>query len=541
LARCGALGDVAEECCCRVLFAHLSPVVIDRVDEVDGTVVIAVHPRGRAARCRRCNRVSTRVHSRYQRHLADLPAFGQPVEVWLTVRRFFCDHVDCSACTFVEQVPELTKRHARRSPGLQAALVVVGLALAGRPGSRLATSLGMGVSRSTLLRMIRGLPDPPVGQVTVLGVDEFALRRGHQYGTVLIDLADGHRPVDVLLGRESNDFADWLRAHPGVQVICRDRAGGYADGARDGAPDAVQVADRWHVWDNLCRHVERLVAVHHTCLPEPVASATAEPVADDPPDPAVLLGWPDTTRVANTRQRYQQVHDLREQGLSMRAIARRLDVNFKTVRRYDRAVSVDVLVAGGIQVSVLDPFKPYLNDRLADGERNATRLLAEINGQGYSGGYNTLNRYLRPLRRLDAAKLAEQPAPPAVRTVTGWITGLPSNLDPDAAVRLQAIRARCPELDAAVRHVAGFARMIKDLSGDENTLTKWIGAVDTDLPALRSFTIGLRRDSDAVVAGLTMGYNSGAVEGTVNRIKQLKAAMYGRAKPDLLRKLILLA
>ena len=228
----------------------------------------------------------------------------------------------------------------------------------------------------------------------------------------------------------------------------------------------------------------------------------------------------------------------------MRAIARRLNVNFKTVRRYVRASSVDELVAGGVQVSVLDPFKPYLNDRLADGERNATRLLAEITGQGYTGGYNTSNRYLRPLRRLKAAALAElppRPAPPAVRKVTGWITGLPSNLDPDDAERMHAIRSRCPELDAAVRHVAGFARMIKDLSGEENALTKWIGAVDADLPALRSFTTGLRRDLTAVVAGLILEYSSGAVEGTVNRVKQLKAAMYGRAKPDLLRKLILLA
>jgi transposase len=329
-----------------------------------------------------------------------------------------------------------------------------------------------------------------------------------------------------------------------VQVICRDRAGGYADGARDGAPDAVQVADRWHLWDNLYRHVERLVAAHHACLPEPAAPAMNESTAEDPPDPAVLLQWPDTTLAANTRRRYQQVHDLREQGLSMRAVARRLDVNFKTVRRYVRASSVDALVAGGVQVSVLDPFKPYLNDRLADGERNATRLLAEITGQGYTGGYNTLNRYLRPLRRLEAAALAElppRPPPPAVRKVTGWITGLPSNLDPDDAERMHAIRSRCPELDAAVRHVAGFARMIKDLSGEENALTKWIGAVDADLPALRSFTTGLRRDLTAVVAGLTLEYSSGAVEGTVNRVKQLKAAMYGRAKPDLLRKLILLA
>jgi len=165
----------------------------------------------------------------------------------------------------------------------------------------------------------------------------------------------------------------------------------------------------------------------------------------------------------------------------------------------------------------------YLNDRLADGERNATRLLAEITGQGYTGGYNTLNRYLRPLRRLKAAALAElppRPAPPAVRKVTGWITGLPSNLDPDDAERMHAIRSRCPELDAAVRHVAGFARMIKDLSGEENALTKWIGAVDADLPALRSFTTGLRRDLTAVVAGLTLEYSSGAVEGTVNRVGQ---------------------
>jgi Transposase len=171
-------------------------------------------------------------------------------------------------------------------------------------------------------------------------------------------------------------------------------------------------------------------------------------------------------------------------------------------------------------------------------------LRREIAEQGYTGGYKTLARYLRPLRRVEAAALAmlpQRPPPPAVRQVTGWITGLPGHLDPDDAERLHAIRVRCTELDATVRHVASFARMIKDLSGDEDMLSKWMGAVDADLPPLRSFTAGLRRDLDAVVAGLTLEYNSGAVEGTVNRIKQLKMAMYGRAKPDLLRKLILLA
>ena len=222
----------------------------------------------------------------------------------------------------------------------------------------------------------------------------------------------------------------------------------------------------------------------------------------------------------------------------MRAIARKLDLNFKTVRRYLCASSVDSLLAGGVRVSVLDSFKPYLNERMAEGQGNATVLLGEITEQGYTGGYKTLARYLRPLRRVEAAALAALsplPGRPAVRQVTGWITGLPSTLDPGAAMWLQAIRGRCPEVDAAVRHVAGFARMIKDLSGDEAMLSKWMGAVDADLPVLRSFTAGLRRDLAAVVAGLTLHYNSGAVEGTVNRVKQLKAAMYGRAKPDAMK------
>jgi transposase len=511
--------------------------VVERVQQVEQGVQIWAHGRASTAACPHCGRASARVHSRYQRRLADAAVGGRRVVIRLGMRRFFCDHTDCRARTFTEQIPGLTTRYARRSPLLRRMLEAIGLALAGRAGARLAGALGLPASRTTLLRLIRALPDPEVAEVAVLGVDDFAFRRGRVYGTVLVDMAT-HRPIDLLPDREAQTFAAWLGEHPGTQVICRDRAGAYADGARTGAPQATQVADRWHLWHNLAEHVEKTVLGHRACLREPLPET---PTLPPPVEPSTMAApVPEKKIVTRTTQRYTQVLDLRAQGQTISAIARSLHLDVQTVRRFAHATSLDQLLAKTVErASVLDGFTPYLQQRWTQGCTDAAVLTQELKAQGYAGSDQTVRRYLRPFRQ-GRPTPPPGPAAPTVREVTSWIMRRPDALDTGEQARLKDVLARCSHLDAATAHVAAFAEMLTGLHGDR--LDAWIAAVDADdLPDLHSFVTGVRRDHQAVTNGLTLPYSSGPVEGNVNRIKMLKRQMYGRANLDLLRKRILLA
>lgn len=466
----------------------------------------------------------------------------------LSVRRIFCDNPECSRSSFAEQVPGLTARYGRRTPGLQRVLEKIALAPAGRAGVRLALVLGTVVSRVTLISQLMRLPDPVLTVAPrVLGVDDFALKRSERYGTILIDIEAG-RPVDLLPDREGESFAAWLRAHPGAQVICRDRASAYAQAARAAAPQALQVADRYHLWANLGDHVEKEVARHRACLPEPApddascdddgqGAARAEQIADA----TAAVRQAKYARIPRTRERYQAVHGLLAQGHSRHVIARRLNLAYNTVRRYAKAASQEEPLATGYQhkSSILDPYKPYLHERLARQKVGDVALFREIRAQGYPGKSGTVSAYLRELRTTGVTPPLA-PTPPTVREVAKWILTPPENLDEADQVRLKSVLARCPELTAATGHLRGFARMPTELRGGE--LKNWLAGIYTDTPpSLHAFANGIDRDRDAVIAGLTLPYSSGAVEGHVNRVKYLKRQTFGRARFALLRKRVLLA
>ncbi|MBB4938419.1 transposase [Streptosporangium album] len=511
---------------------------LERLVESTALVQILARTRAGAMPCPDCGFLSEKVHSRYQRHLADMAMGDRRMEIVLSVRRLICGNTACQRRTFAEQVAGLTIRYGRRTPLLRSMLEKIAVALAGRAGARLACGLRAIVSRSTMLRLVMALPDPVVTTPRVLGVDDFALRRGHIYGTVLIDCETG-APLDLLPGRDAQPLADWLAEHPGVEIICRDRSGSYADGARTGAPDAAQVADRFHLWQNLGKAVERCVARHRDCLrtpePEPPEQIPISPPSD-PPE-AELTG-----RFAERARRHHAlVHDLIEQGHGMRGIARRLGWSRHTVQRYARAVTWQELVDGkwkGVRPSKLDPFKPHLHQRWDAGCTNAKQLHREITALGFHGSYSTVRDYLDEHHARVESALIAAPSP-TVRQVTGWLTRHPESLTEDDKTGLKPILEHCPELRAAAGHIRLFGEMLTELRG--HNLQTWIAAVRADdLPGLTSFAGGLEADLDAVTNGLTTRWNSGPVEGRVNHIKMIKRQMFGRAGLPLLRKRVLL-
>jgi transposase len=538
----------------------------------------------RTARCPDCQRRSRRAHSRYTRRLADLPLGEVSVYVHLHARRFRCLNPACSRQTFRERLPESAPYYQRRTPPLRRCLEAVGFALGGQAGRRLVRHLQVapaGASRNTLLRLVRraDVPDADVvaPELRVLGVDDFAFRRGMRYGAILVDL-EQHRVLDLLPDREAATVARWLEQHHGeqIQVVSRDRSGAFAEGARQGAPHAVQVADRFHLLQNLGQALDRLLTREHRVLTRvaaavtvpkdvaragctattldvvPGAQSVGPPSGHDSPSAACMTRVEREQAAVEERRlaRYERVVALASAGYSLREVARRAEVSRETVRSYLRAGHYRPCTSRARKPHACDLFAAYLRHRWNEGEHNSAALYAEIRRQGYTGAASTVRQYVRSWRtgprRPGRRRRGEdnEGVPPLCRRrfsprQTRWVLlRALDELDVQERAYRQALCQDSATIACAQTLVEDFDRIVRTRAPGD--LDAWLETAGTShIPELTSFVKGIRRDYAAVAAALTSPHSQGQTEGQVNRLKMLKRQTYGRANFDLLRRRVL--
>jgi transposase len=563
-----------------ILFSLPADLCLDEVSLENEGVTLVLKSSQTSAVCPECSHSSTRIRGRYTRTLADLPCQGRAVRVRLEVRRFVCRTRGCPRTTFAERFPKLTRAYARRTLRQAEALVEIAFAQGGKAGAQLAKRLAMPTSRDTLLRLIRSTPVPTRKTPQVLGLDDFAWKKGDRYGTLLVDL-QAHCPVEVLPDREADTVVRWLRAHRGVKIISRDRAGAYAEAATRGAPRARQVADRYHVLVNLRDAIKGTLARTSGSLPE-VAAERGEPHVSSQRALAALQASPasDETALENERAgmlqdqreastarpltvaeqrrqisranrlaRYEQIIALHRAGLSQRAIARHLHVSRKVVHRSVRAGSFPERVPTGRRQSKLDPYLPYLRKRWDEGCHNGSQLARELAAQGFRGSASLVRRLTGdwrarlpgPAERVRGKK--RQAAPPVKRRLSprhaSWLfVQDQAKLTADQRALIERICHTNADLHELYQLGQDFVQMVKQRH--VRRLDGWLArAHQSSSVELRGFASGIKRDYAALKAALSLPWSQGQVEGQITRLKFLKRQMYGRAHFDLLRSRVL--
>lgn len=423
-------------------------------------VVLVARPKAEASCCPACGCESRRLHSHYMRRISDLPWHGRIVEIQLQSRRFRCGNRQCSQRIFTERLAEIVRPKGRRTVRLGESQLAIGFAVGGEPGSRLSHKLAMPVNGDTLLRMIRAAAFEPPEAPRVVGIDDWAWRKGQRYGTIICDLERG-RILELLPDRNADTVAAWLERHPGIEIIARDRAGLYADGARRGAPEATQVADRWHLLSNLGEALRLAVARHRKAV-RAAGSAWSAEMGD--PKPAPLSPPEDNAGPDDLRQqrrnerhdRYAEILHLRQAGLSPRQIAPRIGMSVRTVERW--------LAAGGepehqrppVRNACIEPFRDYLEQRLRDGQQNGALLWAEITHRGFEGCRATLYRWLAAGRQRPEPATPQR-RPPSRRVCAWLLSEEQSTLDDATQCFLHHLFEHAPGLLVAGELARRFA------------------------------------------------------------------------------------
>lgn len=534
--------------------SQLLPDHFQLVDHhVDETAIqISLIATQTVGRCPVCQIPANKVHSFYQRTLTDLPICGRAVSLRIHLRKFFCRNDQCDRKIFAQTASAHFCPYARRLNRAQQPLQAIALQTGARPAARICELIGQPLSHSTLLRISRKTPVQNQAIPTRLGVDDFAFRKGRRYGTILIDL-DRHQPIDVLPDREGKTLEDWLRDHPGIELVTRDRSSVYANAITTACPNAVQVADRWHLLANLSEVVERFLDTQRDCINQSILATLpttdmpiiAQPLGEDQLPPS--LTWNNdlsklmtTTKVDCTSKRYmtyQKVKELQAQGHGMRAIARHLGLARNTVKRYwNQDTFVPRQTA---KRSNLFLYEGYLRRRWLAGETNVKDLLAKIKAFGYNGSYTILANFLSTYPRSEA----ESVLPPArkansfsSRRICRLLNKPPSDWSADEEPFLTHLLGE----HKSIRQVHQLSKRFRQLMNEKSAqgLAKWCEEAET-VSAYTGFVRGLRQDYAAVEQAFVSAWSNGQTAGQVNRLKMLKRQGYGRAGFDLLRRRVL--
>ncbi len=500
-------------------------LVVDRHEIGGAGITVHAHSASPTSDCPACGLASSSVHSRYGRSLGDLPAHGRRLRIRLSARRFRCRNAACERRVFTERfAPDLIQAHARRTSRLDVLTHAIALALGGRPGERLAERLSMPVSADTLLRLLRRRATPTPSDVRVVGIDDFAWLKGQRYGTIICDL-ERRCTIDLLPDREGGTVAAWLAAHPGVEIVCRDRGSGFREGATKGAPQALQICDRWHLLENATAAFVEAVKRHMGDLRRAITGGDIDPEVLSSAEKVQWAGWKRRDEVNGT------VRSLKSQGHSIKGIVRATGVSRQTVRRILAGTREDVFRS---RSTTLDRWGDKLCTEWDGGCRNGAELWRRLRDAGFGGSQRVVTEWATRRRRAAQASADRldpvTPVPPA-RTIARLLTSERDCRSAEALRVRVAVETTSPKIVAARNLHDRFKTMVAAKKTDD--LTSWLR--DAQGSELASFASGIMDDEDAVRAAIVELWSNGQTEGQVTKLKLVRRQMYGRGKIDLLQ------
>lgn len=496
-------------------------LAFDSVSDSTSSIILTLRSEV-AAKCPLCGMLSRRIHSRYLRQVADLPCAGREVRIRMITRRFFCEVAHCRRQIFAERFGEdVVPVRARRTARLERIVHHLGLALGGRPAAGFAQRLMLPVSNDTLLRVVRRRTVVPSDPLVVVGIDDWAFRRNHRYGTIVCDL-ERRRIVALLPNRETATVQAWLSEHAGIKIVSRDRGGGYGEAATRAIPDAIQVADRWHLMENASAAFLGAVRRSMREIRTAIGATTINPA---------LLTSAEKLRYQGYLQR-QDAHDAITAHVShkvpLKEIARRTGHSRNFVRQISRGGGTDVFRN---HLSTLDSHLPFLEAQWTGGCRNGAELWRRLKGQGFQGSLRVVTEWATRQRLAENVSDQKLQKIPAARSIAMLMTTKRDHLTRAETVTVAAIEHGVPMLADARVLVDRFHAMIRKKA--EIELEPWIDESKRSLIA--SFATGIANDKGAVHAAITQPWSNGQVEAQITKLKLVKRQMYGRAKLDLLQ------